>query len=95
MIGDLFPSLNCTAKNCLSPSYGQIALLTDFTHFTQRLTDHCHICIQTIFVDTSVEFSVYMGLSMPYDSLLIVVTFSVSIYHKENAHGDRPVQLIK
>lgn len=94
MVGDLFPSLNCTAKNCLSSSYGQIALLPDFTHFTQRLTDHCHICIQTIFVDTCVESSIYMGLSMPYDSLLIVVTFPESIYHEEKAHGDRPVKLI-
>lgn len=34
-----------------------------------------------------------MVLSMPCDSLLIVVTFPVSIYHEENAHGDRPVQL--
>lgn len=94
VVGDLFPSLNCTAKNCLSPSYGQIALLTDFTHFTQRLTDHCHICMQTIFVDTSVESSVYMGMSMPCVFLLILVTFSVSIYHEENIHGDRTVQLI-
>lgn len=85
VVGDLLSSLNWTAKDCLSSSYGQTALSPDSTW---TWTAHCHICIQTIFVDASVESLVYKELSVPCDSLLIVVTHSASVCHEKNAHGD-------